>query len=285
MAPVPIRGPAHPGVRACEAGMRSALRSQHILQLRSSSSSPHGTARAWTAVVWALMANRGDGLLSWLVARGRGVPTGRDWQRCAVLEPLPAPRVPEFVSDGAGLPFSPLVLERPPEPLDFSDPAVSALSAQLDGRPLGWRLLARTDTEALFGRGLPPELLTVVVKRDAKRGTWSCVAKRSGRPLRATRDGIRASSWHLDELVEFKPEDTVLRICVTEQTVAGGRRADGRVLAPDLYESAHVLVLTMYVKPESGFQMRGPNPETPVRVALAHPIGHRKVIDGAVYVV
>jgi hypothetical protein len=200
-----------------------------------------------------------------------------------VLEPLPAPRVPGFVSDGTGLPFSPLVLERPPQALDSSDPAVGALAAQLDRQPVGWRLLARTDTEALFGRGLPPELLTVVVKHDAKRGTWSCVAKGNGRPLRATRDGIRASSWHLDEVVELKPEDAVLRICVTEQTFAGGRRADGRVLAPDLYESDHELVLTMYVKPESGFQMRRPNPETPVRVALARPIGHREVIDGAVY--
>ena len=229
------------------------------------------------------MSNRGDGLVSRLVARGRGVPTGRDWQRCAVLEPLPASRVPEFVSDGAGLPFSPVVLEGLPEPLDSTDPAVSALAGQLDGRLVGWRLLARTDTEALFGRGLPPDLLTVVVRQEGKRGAWSCIAKGSGRPLRATRDGIRASSWHLDEAGEVRPEDTVLRICVTEQTFAGGRRADGRVLAPDLYANEHELVLTMYVKPQSGFQMRTPNPETPVRVALASPIGHRAVIDGAVY--
>jgi hypothetical protein len=175
------------------------------------------------------------------------------------------------------------VLEGPPEPLDSTDPAVSALAGQLDGRLVGWRLLARTETEALFGRGLPPDLLTVVVRQEGKRGAWSCIAKGSGRPLRATRDGIRASSWHLDEAVELKPEDTVLRICVTEQTFAGGRRADGRVLAPDLYVSEHDLVLTMYVKPQSGFQMRTPNPETPVRVPLAHPIGHRAVIDGAVY--
>ncbi len=221
--------------------------------------------------------------MSRLVARARGVPTGRDWDRCAVLEPLPAPLVPEFVSDGAGLPFSPLVLEGAPDPLDSTDPAVSALAGQLDGRLAGWRLLARTDKEALFGRGLPPKLLTVVVSQEAKRGTWSCVAKGTGRPLRATRDGIRASSWHLDEGVELMPEDTVLRICVTEQTFAGGRRADGRVLAPDLYAGEHELVLTMYVKPAAGFQMRTPNPETPVRVALAHPIGDRALIDGAVY--
>ncbi len=229
------------------------------------------------------MANRDDGLLSRLVARARGVPSGRDWQRCAVLEPLPAPRVPEFVSDGAGLPFSPLLLERPPKRLDPSEPAVSALAAQLDGKLAGWRLLAQSDTEALFGRGLPPNLLTVVVKQNAKSGTWSYVAKTDGRPLRATRDGIRASSWHLDQAVELKPEDAVLRVCVTEQTFAGGRRADGRVLAPDLYESEHELILTMYVKPETGFQMRRPNPETPVRVALAHPVGDREVTDGAMY--
>jgi hypothetical protein len=192
------------------------------------------------------MASRGDGLLSRLVARGRGVPSARDWQRCAVLEPLPAPRTPEFVSDGACLPFSPRLLERPPEPLDLSDPAVTALAAQLNGKLVGWRRLARTDTQAQFGRGLPPNLLTVVVKHDAKRGSWSCVAKRSGRPLR-------------------------------------GRRADGRVLAPDLYESEHELVLTMYVKPESGLQIQRPNPETPVRVALPQPIGNRKLIDGALY--
>jgi hypothetical protein len=229
------------------------------------------------------MSKRGDGLLSRLVARAHGVPTERHWQRCAVLEPVSVGRSPEFVSDGAGLPFSPLLLEQPPEPLDSADPPVSALAAQLDGQLAGWRLLARTDEEALFGRGLPPNLLTVVVRREAKRGTWSCVAKTEGRPLRATRDGIRASSWHLDGTVELTPEDTVLRICVTEQTFAGGRRADGRVLAPDLYEDEHELVLTMYVKPESGFQMRTPNPVTPVRVVLEHAIGQRELIDGAVY--
>jgi hypothetical protein len=55
------------------------------------------------------------------------------------------------------------------------------------------------------------------------------------------------------------------------------------VLAPDLYTGEHELVLTMYVKPESGFQMRTPNPVTPVRVVLEHAIGQRELIDGAVY--
>jgi hypothetical protein len=229
------------------------------------------------------VSKRDDGLLARFAARARREPTGRDWERCVVLEPVRAPRVPKFVSDGAGLPFSPLILERPPQPLDLADPAVSALAAALDGQLVGWRLLARTENEALFGFGLPPELVTVVVAQQGKRGTWSCMARSKDRPLRATRDGIRASSWQLDEAVDLKPEDTVLRICVTEQTFAGGRRADGRVLAPDLYESEHELVLTMYVRPAPGFQTRSPNPETPVRVALADPVGQRELIDGAVH--
>jgi hypothetical protein len=68
-----------------------------------------------------------------------------------------------------------------------------------------------------------------------------------------------------------------------EQTYAGGKRADGRVLEPDLYEDEYELILTMFVTPLEGFQMRSPNPETPVRVALPHPVGSREMIDGAVY--
>ena len=82
---------------------------------------------------------------------------------------------------------------------------------------------------------------------------------------------------------ELSADDTVLRILVTEQTYAGGKRADGRVLDPDLYEDEQELILTMFVTPLEGFLMRSPNPETPVRVALSRPVGGRELIDGAVY--
>jgi hypothetical protein len=147
----------------------------------------------------------------------------------------------------------------------------------------GWRLIARTGKEALFGRGMPPDLVMVAVQKDARRGTWSRADKTAGRPLRVTRDGIRASSWRLDPTHELGADDTVLRILVTEQTYAGGKRADGRVLDPDLYGDEHELILTMFVTPLEGFQIRSPNPETPVRVALPQPVGSRELIDGAVY--
>jgi hypothetical protein len=74
-----------------------------------------------------------------------------------------------------------------------------------------------------------------------------------------------------------------LRVLVTEQTFAGGKRADGRLLQPSLYVDAEELVLTMFVTPQPGFQSRSRNPETPVRIALPHPVGTRRLVDGALY--
>ena len=239
-----------------------------------------------------------------LVARARGVPTERHWERSAVLEPRSAPRVPELISDAGGLAFPPGALDGLLKPLDPRDPAVEMLAAWLEGRagssPLrkselkverralsstldGWRQIARTGEEALFGLGIPPDLVMAAVRKDARRGTWSRADKTAGRPLRATRERIRASSWRLDPTCELRADDTVLRILVTEQTYAGGKRADGRVLDPDLYEDEQELILTMFVTPLEGFLMRSPNPETAVRVALQQPVGSRELIDGAVY--
>jgi hypothetical protein len=229
-----------------------------------------------------------------LFAGRRGVPTERDWERSVLLEPRPAARDPELISDGAGLPFSPAALGAPADPLDHQDPAVAALISQLGGQKApegdvpvpsldGWRLMARSDDEALFGRGRPPQLVTVAMREDVRRRTWTCLAVTTARPLRATRDGVRASSWRLDPSSEPDPEDTVLRVLVTEQTWAGGKRADRRLLAPDLHVGDDELVLTMFVTPREGFQMRSPNPETPARIVLPSPIGQRRLIDGALY--
>ena len=68
-----------------------------------------------------------------------------------------------------------------------------------------------------------------------------------------------------------------------EQTRAGGKRAGDRLLAPDLHDGDGELVLTMFVTPRQGFQALVPPVETPARVVLAHPIGRRPVIDGALY--
>jgi hypothetical protein len=224
-----------------------------------------------------------------------------------VLDPRPGPRQPELISDGGGLPFPPAALAGSPGLLDPEDPAVRALIAQISPQPgptrafrapwkqdseapapappslEGWRLLTRSDDEVLFARGYPPQLLTVAVQQNARRRTWKVTGVSRARPLRATRDGIRASSWRLDPSHEVEPHETTLRVLVTERTFSGAQRAHGRVQAPDLYVNPEELVLTMFVTPKPGFQARSPNPETPVRVALPHPVGPRRLIDGALY--
>jgi hypothetical protein len=245
-----------------------------------------------------------------LPRRQRKLPGPGDWERADRLTTRAAPRRPELISDGGGMPFPPAALDRPPQPLDPQDPAVAALLAHLTGAPApksaprapwrrqdqpapplpaaappgtldGWRLLARSDSEALFGRGEPPALATVAVLYDARRKLWSHFATSAARPLRATRDGIRASSWRLDPTKEPSPEDTVVHLLVTEQTFSGGQRASGRVLEPDLHSDADQIVLTLFVKPRPGYQAGSNNPETPVIVELPEPVGLRRLIDGA----
>lgn len=148
---------------------------------------------------------------------------------------------------------------------------------------VGWRVAARTDDEVLFGHGRPPKLVTVAVRQESRRRGWTCIAVSSGRPLRTTREGIRASGWRLDPTREPDPAETQLRVLVTEQTWAGGNPADDRLLAPDLHVGDDELVLTMFVTPRPGFQVKAPNPETPARITLPCPVGSRRIVDGALY--
>ncbi len=242
--------------------------------------------------------------------RPAGTLSERAWERSTLLEPRLTPLEPESVSDGGGLPFPPAGLTAPAGGLDPEDPAVVALltyiarqkaprTASLPWRRGSggagsapstagleqWRVLARTDDEALFARGRPPRMVTVAAKRESRRKGWGPVGSSAGRHLRVARDGVRASAWRLDPTQEqdLSTEETVLRLLVTEQTWSGGTRADGRLQAPDLHIGAEELVLRMYVTPQQGFQTRLPNPETPVRVVLPEPIGDRFVVDGALY--
>ncbi|MFZ0041544.1 MAG: hypothetical protein WAK93_09570 [Solirubrobacteraceae bacterium] len=210
-----------------------------------------------------------------------------------MLAPTAAGLEPEFVSDGAGLPFPPSALKAPAGDLGLGDPAVDALAAQLrrqsptaDGslpQLQQWRILARTDTEVLFARGLPPEMITVVMRHVGRRDGWHSVAVNRGAALRAARDGIRASNWELDETHPLTAADTVIRILVTEQTRSGGSLADKRLLTPDLHNGGDEVLLRVFVTPRTGVQMAASTPQTPVRIQLPTPIGERRLIDGALY--
>jgi hypothetical protein len=213
---------------------------------------------------------------------------------------------PGLISDGGGLPFSPERPFAPFAPLDPREPPVAALLVQIDrGRrqaqptrmlrpkpkppPIetaekltGWRELARAEDEVLYGRGRPPQLLTVAVRRG-RLGRWAPLGASNSRPLRAIRDGVRASSWRLDPTFTLRPELTALQILVTEQTMASGTPVEDRLLTPDLYLDSERVLVRVYVQPLEGYIGRTSRHETPVIVALPEPLGRRQVLDGALY--
>jgi hypothetical protein len=104
-----------------------------------------------------------------------------------------------------------------------------------------------------------------------------------GAALRATRDGVRASNWELDETHPLSAADRIIRIFVTEQTRSGGSLADKRLLTPDLHDGDDELLLRVFVTPRTGVQMAAVTPQTPVRIQLPSPIGERRLVDGALY--
>lgn len=246
----------------------------------------------------------------------RGVPGTRNqdgdppppeaWDQAPALVPVAGPAEPVLISDGGGLPFAPRRLSGDAAPLDPEDPAVAALSVQVDrGRqqaeparlfrprakpaPMsvaeklaGWRELARGDDAALFGRGLPPQLLTVAVRR-VRRDRWEPVGASNSRPLRAVRDGVRASSWRLDPGSVISSEQRELRILVTEVTMASGSPVEQRLLEPELYLDDERLVLRVFIRPLEGYVGRTARHETPVIVRLPEAIGTRQPVDGAVW--
>jgi hypothetical protein len=230
---------------------------------------------------------------SWRPRRWGNFPTERDWQHSVVLQPVASALEPAFVSDGSGLPFAPSALTAPAGRLDPGDSAVDALAAQLSRQPARadgsrpqlreWRLLARTETDVLFAWGVPPDMITVAMTYKGRRDGWRSVAITRDVDLRVTRDGIRASSWEIDESHPPAATDTIIRILVTEQTRSGGKLADKRLLTPDLHEGEDEVTLRVFVQPRPGVQMAASALQTPARIQLPTPLGDRDLVDGALY--
>ena len=236
----------------------------------------------------------------------RKPPAPEAWAHAPTLVGQASTPEPGLISDGGGLPFAPERVFEPFAPLDPREPPVAALLVQIDRgrrqaqptrllRPkpkpppietaeklIGWRELARTGDEVLYGRGRPPQLLTVAVRRG-RLGKWAPLGASNSRPLRAIRDGVRASSWRVDPTFGLGPELTALHILVTEQTMASGTPVEDRLLTPDLYLGPERVVLRVYVQPLEGYIGRTSRHETPVIVALPEPLGGRQVLDGALY--
>ena len=233
-------------------------------------------------------------------------PPPEAWDDARSLSPTLVAREPELISDGGGLPFAPGAIYAAFEPLDPNDPKVSALITEIDRARLlaqptrllrprkkpapidtsqklaGWHELADDGSEVLFGRGRPPRLLTVAARKGLLN-KWSPLGASNSRPLRATRNHIRASSWRLDPNFELTAGQTELRILVTEQTLATGTPVADRLLTPEIYLDESEVLVRVYVQPLEGYVGRSGRNETPVIISLPEPLAGREVTDGALW--
>ena len=135
-------------------------------------------------------------------------PSQREWTKADTIAPVLSERMPPEVSDGGGLGFEVAALGAALEPLDPSDPCVFALLDQIETsangpqtrlpwRPRhtdaeavaemldGWRLLADHGTRRLYGKGVPPRLVTVTLERG-RRDKWRVLVLSVARQIRAS---------------------------------------------------------------------------------------------------
>jgi hypothetical protein len=150
--------------------------------------------------------------------------------------------------------------------------------------PTGWRVLARTGGEALYGRGEADYHELVHVERSTS-GEWRWAASSCGEAeLRVVREGNLASPWRLDPAAgPPKTTSATLHVLVEEIHCASGRSAAGRIEPPDVVLSESAIRIAAYVTPLGGVQRCPGNPATPADFLLPEPMGERALIDAGVY--
>jgi hypothetical protein len=67
---------------------------------------------------------------------------------------------------------------------------------------------------------------------------------------------------------------------VLEVSCASGRSSEGRIVGPEIEYTDETVTVTFGVRPLKGFRTCQGNPETPIRVTLAEPVGDRRLRDG-----
>lgn len=73
---------------------------------------------------------------------------------------------------------------------------------------------------------------------------------------------------------------TVLHLLVTERACASGRPMGDRLLGPQIVEIVDAVLIAFAAIPQGGGQDCQENPEAPVTVELASPLGERTLRDG-----
>jgi hypothetical protein len=94
-------------------------------------------------------------------------------------------------------------------------------------------------------------------------------------------DGVGFAAWRLDPAAPPQAGATTVRVLATEIACAGGKPPVGRVLPAKVVESDQAITIAIEVRSRPGGQDCPGNPEVPIDVTLAAPLGTRHVFDGS----
>ena len=92
---------------------------------------------------------------------------------------------------------------------------------------------------------------------------------------------VGPAGWWIDPAaLPLDPATTVVPGILVERECASGRSPEGRVLPPEIEYGDDEIVITFQVTRPEGDQDCQGNPEFPLEIELAEPLGDRTLVDG-----
>ncbi len=187
----------------------------------------------------------------------------------------------------AGIPPVPFSKLSNPVPIDDVDhPAVEALRTLVRQRSVwelpdgDWQVINIDEDHATFAASTSEGFGTARFERTS-RDNWIIVGSGTGPPCESVvvlPEGLNRVAIRLGSIPS--PEDTAIRLLVTEESCASGRELGDALLGPQIIETDDaVLVAFAAISPLGPAECPG-NPSSPVTIQLSEPLGQRTLYDG-----
>ncbi len=212
---------------------------------------------------------------------------------------------PLVTCGGQGPSFSASKLWGPDDAQHANDPAARAFLADLEdpngppaavgGPPInGWRIVAKSDTEALFVGGAAGHRWSN--RYVQQKHTWHWANSSGCDVLTVEQPGLGVASVVLDADESIKRKTTTIHLFVQGVACNDGRSTTpSEVIGPKVHVDAHRIVVTAAVRPrghtfqtcQGPIRIAGDGPPrqvgAEVTVELKAPVGNRPVLDGNRY--
>lgn len=204
------------------------------------------------------------------------------------LKVIPDPTVADPLVVCRGVPPVPFSAHVNPLPIDEVDhPAVDVLRIEIESpavEPLpsgDWFVIKIDEDNAWFVAIDPDHGGTARFKRYGDAwglATWGGGSRCN--PMVPLPEGLRRVSVHLDPDALPNPEDTSIKLLVTESRCANGRAMGDALMGPQVVETDEAVLVAFAVIPVYGIVTCPGNPSTSVTIELSQPLGQRTLYDG-----